>query len=160
VVSLESVSALEVERDAEKDAARTSGRTDKRTNPAVRPSVHEAENKAPSLGKGEEKGELVEQLRGEVEFLRARNAELNAIVMQQARALSSFGTGREVAALDAPGPEKRAEMDAEQRETPEPTGSPARPSEREERAFPAKIEREARPLWMVILGIRPKGTNR
>ncbi len=32
---------------------------------------------------------LVEHLQGEVEFLRARNAELNAVVMQQARALES-----------------------------------------------------------------------
>lgn len=158
VVSLESVRALEVERDAEKNATRTSGRTDKGTSAAVRPSVH-AEKETPSNGGGEEKGELVEQLRGEVEFLRARNAELNAIVMQQARALSAFGVGREVAALDqAPAPEKARETGEEQPEKPEPSEPPAPPSERAKGAVPGKSE--PRPLWMVVLGIRPKGTNR
>jgi hypothetical protein len=157
VVSLESVRAWEVERDAEKQATRTSGRTDTRTNPAVRPPVHEEKSDFETLSGG--RGELVEQLRGEVDFLRARNAELNAIVMQQARALSSFGAGREIAALDeAPGAAERSEMPEKQRKTPEPTETPARPLARKIGAFPSR--KEARPLWQVVLGIRPKGTKR
>ena len=153
VVTLESVRALEVERDAEKSAVRTDGRTDTRTKAAVRPPVHEEKSDSEPLEGG--RGELVEQLRGEVDFLRARNAELNAIVMQQARALSSFGAGREIAALDqAPGAAERAEMPGEQRKTPEPTETMPRPPARATAPFPAR--KEARPLWQVILGIRPK----
>ncbi len=76
VVLLSSVEAWEAEAKAE--AKRTDGRTDTRTQNNDRPPVHE-----------DLAAQLLDQLRSENEFLRARNAELNAVVMQQARALES-----------------------------------------------------------------------
>ena len=148
LVSLESVEHLKSERDAETEATRTSGRTDTRTQNPVRPAVREPGDESEiNLSPGRGRGEMIEQLRSEVEFLRARNAELNAVIMQQARALSSLGSARELESVPEP-----IEKPGERRETPERTETPARPPERREKRFPTK----ARPLWQVILGIRPK----
>ncbi len=73
VVPSEAVHALKEKRETDKG---TDGQADTKR---VRPPVRER-----FVDEG-----LVEHLRGEVEFLRARNAELNAVVMQQARALAT-----------------------------------------------------------------------
>jgi cell division protein FtsN len=83
--------------------------------------------------------------REEVLFLRARVAELNAIVMQTARALPSQTQERpaiEAAPVSSPvAPGQTSDAPAQPRERPAPQTSEKRP---------------ARPLWALILGIRPK----
>lgn len=83
--------------------------------------------------------------REEVLFLRARVAELNAIVMQTARALPSQEQGRpaiEAAPVSSP---------------IAPGQTPTAPAPPPERPAPQRSEkRPARPLWALILGIRPK----
>jgi hypothetical protein len=70
----------------------------------------------------------IAELREEVLFLRERNRELNAIVMRHAHAL--------------PAPQSPTMLEA-----PEPTTT---------RPAPASAQKPARPLWMVLLGWRPR----
>jgi hypothetical protein len=119
VIAYEAAQAFKQSRETQNHNKASSGRTDTRTTHNVQPSVHS--------------DAMIEQLRGEVEFLRARNAELNAVVMQQARALAK---------QSAETPAIEAASSAQQ-----PTSQPQAP-----RPQP----KEPRPLWAVILGVRPK----
>jgi hypothetical protein len=121
VIPYEAAQAFKQSRDAQTHTKASSGRTDTRTTHNVQPTVHS--------------DAMIDQLRGEVEFLRARNAELNAVVMQQARALAKQSA--ETPAIEA------AASSAHQ-----PTYQP--------QAQRTQTKREPRPLWAVILGIRPK----
>jgi hypothetical protein len=78
--------------------------------------------------------------REEVEFLRARLAELNAVVMQTARAL--------------PQPQERAAIEAAPVTTSQTPRETARPPERQTPQTSPK--RAPRPLWALLLGIRSK----
>jgi hypothetical protein len=80
--------------------------------------------------------------REEVLFLRARVAELNAVVMQTARAIPNQAQERAVidALLQPQG------QGAQTSQTEPPRGKETAPKER----------REPRPLWALLLGIRPK----
>jgi excisionase family DNA binding protein len=153
VVSAASAQMLLEERNSEpgdeKTAQRTDGRTDKGEKSNVRPSVHDGESTA-----------LIEQLRGEVEFLRARNAELNAVMMQQARALEASAEAMEKRpALPAPVSVEglavgRAETPLNVPKSPAPASETSR--ERKAPTNPLKAKRRPRPFWMVLLGIRTK----
>ncbi len=78
--------------------------------------------------------------REEVEFLRARVAELNAVVMQTARALSQA--------------QERPAIEAAPFASPQAPREAGRPPERQTPQTSPK--RAPRPLWALLLGIRPK----
>ena len=87
--------------------------------------------------------------REEVEFLRARVAELNAVVMQTARAIPSQTKERPIIET-APFVTPSAPV-----APANPPGNAPNPQSQEQKRRGHR--REARPLWAVILGIRPKG---
>jgi excisionase family DNA binding protein len=119
-------------------------------NPPSTPSAKLTDDMGASgEARGGEDGErdtLLAHLQGEVEFLRARNAELNAVVMQQARALASSTQERPVLEIQA-----APESEIKPSRGPVETARPPMPT-----APPTAPKREPRPLWAVILGIRPK----
>ncbi len=74
--------------------------------------------------------------RDEVQFLRTRMTELNAVMMQQARALDAA--------------RERPALEAEQSPAPQSVQAQGLPK------VPQRATRKPRPLWMLVLGLRWK----
>jgi hypothetical protein len=123
------------------DNRRTNARTDTRTSGDVRPPSD------PTAA------QLLEQMRSEIEHLRARTAEQNAIIMQQARALAD--TQAKLSAAESELRQLPPAGNMDQEPHPEPlTPSAAHSPTGPVNAAEMPLKREPRPLWKVILGIR------